>query len=157
MVVRSAVWYSTVNNEIHTADPARCRAQQKKDCVGDIGCITQSPKRHVVKPALNTLRPVVREIVTIDKANAKLALWEIAAIYHGRIRDYEFYTGNDGKNWHKPVSKGKWRNTTSLQTVRFDKPIVARYIRLVSLSGVTGEYYTSVAEIDIIANKRLFR
>jgi len=76
---------------------------------------------------------------------------------NGRIKDYEFYTSNDGKNWGKPASKGKWRNTTALQTVRFDKPVVARYIRLVSLSEVTGEYYTSVAEIDIIANKRLFR
>lgn len=76
---------------------------------------------------------------------------------NGRIRDYEFYTSDDGENWGEPISKGKWRNTTALQTVRFDKPVVARYIRLVSLSEVTGEYYTSVAEIDIIANKRLAR
>ncbi len=74
---------------------------------------------------------------------------------NGRIREYEFYTSTDGKNWGAPASKGRWRNTTALQKVKFDSPRVARYIRLVSLSEVTGAYYTSAAEIDIIANKRL--
>ncbi|MBE0537412.1 MAG: DUF4981 domain-containing protein [Phycisphaerae bacterium] len=74
---------------------------------------------------------------------------------NGRIRDYEFYVSTDGKDWAEPAAKGRWRDTTAMQTVNFDKPVVGRYIRLVSLSEVNGGYYTSVAEIDIIANKRL--
>ena len=74
---------------------------------------------------------------------------------NGRIADYEFYVSQDGKNWPKAVSKGRWRNSPALQKVEFSTPVVGRYIRLVSLSEVKGDYYTSAAEIDIIANKRL--
>jgi beta-galactosidase len=74
---------------------------------------------------------------------------------NGRIREYEFYVSKDGKEWGEPVAKGQWRNTTALQVVKFDRPVVGRYIRLVSRSEVTGAYYTSVAELDIIATRRL--
>ena len=74
---------------------------------------------------------------------------------NGRIRDYEFYASSDGKDWGEPLVKGRFDNNTSLQRVSFDKPVVCRYIRLVSLSEVTGAYYTSLAEIDIVATKRL--
>lgn len=74
---------------------------------------------------------------------------------NGRIREYEFYVSKDGKEWSEPAARGRWPNSTALQTVTFDKPVIARCIRLVSRSEVTGEYYTSVAELDIIANRRL--
>jgi beta-galactosidase len=74
---------------------------------------------------------------------------------NGRISRYEFYVSTDGKNWGQAISKGRWPNTASLQKVTFDKPVAGRFIRLVSLSEVMRQYYTSAAEIDIIANKRL--
>ena len=74
---------------------------------------------------------------------------------NGRIRDYEFYVSTDGKDWGEPIVKGRFRNNTSVQRVSFEAPVVCRYIRLVSLSEVTGAYYTSLAEIDIVATKRL--
>ncbi len=74
---------------------------------------------------------------------------------NGRIREYEFYVSNDPKNWGDPISKGRFRNTTALQKVEFEKPLVGRYIRLLSRSEASGGYYTSLAELDIIATKRL--
>jgi len=74
---------------------------------------------------------------------------------NGRIREYKFYTSRDGKTWGPPVAKGAFNNVASLQTVSFDKLVVCRYIRLVSLSEVAGAHYTSVAELDVIATKRL--
>ncbi len=74
---------------------------------------------------------------------------------NGRIREYEFYTSIDGKGWGPPIASGRFGNSASLQTVSFAAPVVARYLRLVSRSEVTGAHYTSVAELDIIATKRL--
>jgi len=74
---------------------------------------------------------------------------------NGRIREYEFYVSDDPKDWGEPVSKGRFRNTTAVQKVEFDKPVGGRYIRLLSRSEVSRAYYTSCAELDIIATRRL--
>jgi beta-galactosidase len=57
----------------------------------------------------------------------------------------------DGKDWGSAVSEGRFPNSGSLQTVRWDERVTGRYIRLVAVSEWSGEYYTSVAEIDVMA------
>jgi len=69
---------------------------------------------------------------------------------NGRIRQYEFYVSHDGKTWGRPVAKGTFRNTAALQKVTFAKPVTARFIRLVALSEVLGQPYTTVAELDVV-------
>ncbi|HEV59000.1 MAG TPA: discoidin domain-containing protein [Phycisphaerales bacterium] len=69
---------------------------------------------------------------------------------NGRIGRYEFYVSNDGKDWGRVVATGRFRNTSALQKVTFDKPATARFIRLVALSEVVGQPYTTVAELDIL-------
>ncbi|MFQ5807523.1 MAG: discoidin domain-containing protein, partial [Phycisphaerae bacterium] len=73
---------------------------------------------------------------------------------NGRIADYELYLSADGKNWSLPASTGRFPNTAERQTVMFDRPIAARFIRLVARSEVAGHAWTSVAELDVIAAKR---
>jgi beta-galactosidase len=72
---------------------------------------------------------------------------------NGRIRQYEFYVSDDGKQWGSAASSGRFPNNDQLQTVRFEKPVTGRYIRLVALSEWSGQYYTTIAELDVMAAK----
>ena len=72
---------------------------------------------------------------------------------HGRIGGYEFYVSNDGQEWGSPASTGRFPNSDQLQTVKFEKPVTGRYIRLVALDEWSGEYYTTLAELDVMAAK----
>jgi hypothetical protein len=69
---------------------------------------------------------------------------------NGRIGEYEFYVSADGKNYAEAVHKGRFQNTRDLQTVKLEKSVKGRFIRIVALSEVTGAFYTSIAEVDII-------
>ncbi len=70
---------------------------------------------------------------------------------NGRIRTYEFYVSADGKQWEPVVSEGRFPNSDQLQTVRFEKPVTGRYIRLVALSEWSRQSYTTIAELDFMA------
>jgi len=70
--------------------------------------------------------------------------------HNGRIGRFEFYASEDGKNWGAPLASGTWPNSGARQTVELDRPVKARYIRLKALSEVTGAFYASAAEINVI-------
>ena len=72
---------------------------------------------------------------------------------NGRIKHYKFYAGTDPAHWGDPVAQGTFANTNELQTVRFDAPVEARVIKLVALDEWSNEYYTSLAELDVMAAK----
>ncbi len=72
---------------------------------------------------------------------------------NGRIRNYEFYVSDDGKDWGDPVIKAQFPNNDQLQTVIFPQPAKGRYIRLVALNEWGRQYYTTVAELDVMAAK----
>jgi len=72
---------------------------------------------------------------------------------NGRIRRYRFYAGKDANNWGDPVAQGRFANTNQLQTVRLDAPVQARFIKLVALDEWSNEYYTTIAELDVMAAK----
>jgi hypothetical protein len=69
---------------------------------------------------------------------------------NGNIKDYEFYAGDDDKNLGQPVKKGTFADGKDKKTVKFDaKPV--RYIKLRALSEVSGQAWTSAAEIGVVA------
>ncbi len=70
---------------------------------------------------------------------------------NGRVRAYEFYVSNDGKQWGSPVSKGEFPNNDQLQTVTFATPAKGRYVRLVALNEWSRQSYTTIAEFDVMA------
>jgi beta-galactosidase len=72
---------------------------------------------------------------------------------HGRIRPDEFYVSEDGKQWEPVVKEGRFPNSDQLQTVRFEKPVAGRYVRLVALSEWSRQPYTTIAEFDVMAAK----
>jgi hypothetical protein len=68
---------------------------------------------------------------------------------NGRIADYEIYVSENDGAWGVPAAAGSWANTTSEQTVTF-APESGRYVRLVALSEVNGNPWTSVAELNVL-------
>ena len=71
---------------------------------------------------------------------------------HGRIGGYEFYVSSDGKDWGQIVSKGNFPKGHGKQTLKFDAPVQARYFKLVALSEISGSFYTTVSELDVLVS-----
>ncbi|UCF24487.1 MAG: discoidin domain-containing protein, partial [Ralstonia sp.] len=70
---------------------------------------------------------------------------------NGRIADYEIFVSVDGKEWGSPVAAGKLPDTSAEQRVVFDRPVTARFLRVVAKSEVAGRAWTTIAELDAIA------
>ena len=68
---------------------------------------------------------------------------------NGRIANYEVYITNDPTNWGTPVATGTWSSSIALKTAVFPTKL-GRYYRLIALSTVNGDQFTSAAEINII-------
>jgi hypothetical protein len=72
---------------------------------------------------------------------------------NGRIADCEVYCGNDPGALGTITARAKWTDTDQLQALRFERPVNARYLRLVVRSEVNGNPFTSIAEIDLLPAK----
>ena len=71
---------------------------------------------------------------------------------NGRIKSYELYISNDVNNWGTYVKKDTLTNTSAPTIIDF--PVkTGRYVKLVALSEVNGNNWTSVAEIGFIGCK----
>lgn len=69
---------------------------------------------------------------------------------NGNIKDYSIQISNDRENWSEPVAKGSFENNSKQQTVIFDKPVKARYVRFNGLSSQNGQDFGSGAEFELI-------
>jgi hypothetical protein len=72
----------------------------------------------------------------------------------GRIAECEVYCSSEPNAWSAPISKVKWPNTDQLQTVSFDQPVKARYLKVVALSEVNRNPYASIAELDVLTDDK---
>jgi len=70
---------------------------------------------------------------------------------HGTIKDFEFYAGNDGKNFGEPVRKGTFGPSKKEKIETFE-PIKCRFIKLKAISEINGQPWASAAEIGVIQN-----
>ena len=68
---------------------------------------------------------------------------------NGNIKDYSIQISNDRENW-SDVVKGTFENNSKVQTVIFDKPVKARYVRFNGLSSQNGQDLGSGAEFELI-------
>jgi alpha-L-fucosidase len=73
---------------------------------------------------------------------------------NGTLYQYNFYVSDDGKSWQKVIDQGTFaniKNNPVRQEVRFEKPYLARYIKLQGLSSVNeNENLVSAGEIGIL-------
>ncbi len=70
---------------------------------------------------------------------------------HGRIGRYELYVSRDGQEWGLAVATGRLKNVAEQQVINLPKITSARYVRLVALSEVKGNIWTSIAELGVVA------
>ena len=71
---------------------------------------------------------------------------------NGRVKDFEIYVSNDGKEWGSPVLRGTLKDTTDAQKIMFDKPVKARYIRFNGLNELHGNDFATASEFVLIAD-----
>src|SRR5215510_10454022 len=67
---------------------------------------------------------------------------------NGTIAGYQFYVSSDGTTWGSAVAAGTLAADTSEKTVRFTAK-AGRYVRLVAVSEINGQPWTSVAELNV--------
>ncbi|MDE7096492.1 MAG: DUF4981 domain-containing protein, partial [Muribaculaceae bacterium] len=74
---------------------------------------------------------------------------------NGRIKDYEVYFGNNPEIWSAPAATGTFKDVAGEQVVELSAPVNARYFRLVALSEVNNNAWSSAAEIGIRALRKV--
>src|SRR3989442_835377 len=67
---------------------------------------------------------------------------------NGTIAGYEFYVSADGTTWGSAVAAGTLAADSTEKTVRFPATS-GRYVRLVALSEINGQAWTSAAELNV--------
>src|SRR5262245_39959710 len=67
---------------------------------------------------------------------------------NGTIAGYQFYVSSDGTTWGSAVAAGTLAADTSEKTVRFTAK-AGRYVRLVAVSEINGQPWTSAAELNV--------
>jgi hypothetical protein len=68
---------------------------------------------------------------------------------NGRISQYQFYVSTSPSNWGSTVASGTFANNSSEKEVTFTAK-TGQYVRLVALSEVNGNPWTSAAEINVL-------
>jgi hypothetical protein len=69
---------------------------------------------------------------------------------NGWINKYEVYISTDGENWGEPPATGNFEKNRNKKKVIFNKSKTGRFLRFVALSGIDGQIFASMAELDII-------
>ena len=69
---------------------------------------------------------------------------------NGNIKAYRLQVSSDGENWSAPVAEGEFPYSIDKQTVLFDKPVKARFVRFTALSSHNGQDFASGSEFELI-------
>jgi hypothetical protein len=69
---------------------------------------------------------------------------------NGRIGRYEIYLSNDVKDWGQSEAKDRFQNSAEKQSVKLSSPVTARYLKIVALSEVNRNAWTSIADLTIV-------
>jgi len=68
---------------------------------------------------------------------------------NGMIKAFEVYASNDGRSWGRPLAKGEFPQDRELKRIFFPRPVTAKFIKLVALSGFDTQPFASIAEFDV--------
>ena len=69
---------------------------------------------------------------------------------NGMIDEYEFYVSSDGSDWGTAVAAGTLVKDKTEKQVSFDNTL-GRYVRLIALSEVNDNPWTTMAELNVLA------
>ncbi|TKJ38642.1 MAG: hypothetical protein CEE38_02765 [Planctomycetes bacterium B3_Pla] len=69
---------------------------------------------------------------------------------NGTIKDFEFFIGDNSKDFSRPLSKGTFAKRRGENIVKLPVPAKGRYVKLRALSEVNGRAWTSIAELRLL-------
>jgi len=69
---------------------------------------------------------------------------------NGRIAQVEIYCSTGPVLSGEPKATARWTNTAGLQTVLFEQPVEARYLKLLIKSEFNNNPFASLAELDVL-------
>ena len=69
---------------------------------------------------------------------------------NGRIAQAAIFAGIRVSDWGAPVAELRRQDSGELESVHFEKPVTARFLRLVVKSEVKGQPFAALAELDVI-------
>lgn len=69
---------------------------------------------------------------------------------NGRIAEFAVFVSDDSQAWGDAIVRGTWDGRPIERVIRFPRPIRARFFKIVALSEIRGQPFTSIAEIDVI-------
>ena len=69
--------------------------------------------------------------------------------HEGEIREFSIQISDDGSLW-SDIARGELPSTFDLKPIEFSRPVSARYLKLVALSGYGTDKTTSLAELAIM-------
>ncbi len=102
----------------------------------------RSPVREPVEILISFPEPVAASgLVLMSRQNHRE--------HEGDIHDYVVQASDDGVEW-RDVVRGELLSTFAPQEIQFSKPIKARYLKLVALSGFGSDKTTALAELAVI-------
>jgi hypothetical protein len=70
---------------------------------------------------------------------------------NGTIKDFEFFVGDNPKDFARPISKGTFAKRRGENIVKLPAPVLGRYVKLRALSEVNGRAWTSIAELRMLS------
>ncbi len=68
----------------------------------------------------------------------------------GRINEYAIHVSSDGVQWGEPVFVGALPPEVDQQTIRFEKPVTTRYLKLVIRNATDRQTQVNLAEFDVV-------
>jgi TolB-like protein len=68
---------------------------------------------------------------------------------NGRVRTWEIYVSDDGKDWGEAVARGNWADDAAAKTVEF-QATTGRFVMLQGLAERAGGPWMCVAEIEVL-------
>jgi beta-galactosidase len=70
-------------------------------------------------------------------------------VLNGGIKSYEIYASTDGRDWGEPIVKGEFAPGPDLKLVAFPRPVTAKFLKLVALSGLDAQPFAALAEFEV--------
>jgi beta-galactosidase len=86
---------------------------------------------------------------------SSVLLWPRQDQSNGWIKGYRINVSNDGKSW-TTTARGDFDRSDRLKTVRFGKPVLTRFLKLVAESSFDGQPFASLAELSVIEERGAF-
>ncbi|HKK87832.1 MAG TPA: discoidin domain-containing protein [Saprospiraceae bacterium] len=68
---------------------------------------------------------------------------------NGRIRDFELYISNNPNDWGEADSIGQFEGSNAPTILSFNDAVTGRYLKLVALSEINDNIWTSIAELGV--------